>query len=167
MTAVELVLKNGLPVSFLARVAGEKGPGAIQGRYTWEEPALLAPPRTELTLGLFQIWLGQTREEIEPFVLSPSKREREADGSEWVYASGGRAVKYDPSGKVVTLAQTSGELLNGLKVGDEKARVLHLFPNATENRPETLTHQYPDGSRLDIPVYGGKVFGFWAVAAGH
>lgn len=167
MTGLELVIKDALPLSFTAQMAGEKGPQTIQGRYTWEDPVLQAPTQSNHYLGLFGVWLGETRDDLEPIRLVPAKREREVDGSEWVYASHGRSIKYDPTGKVVTLVRTEGGLLNGLSVGDEKARVLHFFPQAVETSPGILTQHYPDGARLEIPVYGGQVFGFWAVAAGH
>jgi len=158
-----------LPVRWEAMTIFNGTSMTMEGEYDWAEPLIPAapnPPGKERELGLFNVWLGETRAELEPIRFDPTERKKEADGSAWSLAEG-RAIKYDKTGKVTVLSQTEGELINGLAVGDDATAVVRfLGPVADANAP-VLSYRFPRGSRLEVHLQHGKVEEFRAVGVGQ
>lgn len=158
-----------LPVRWEAETISEGRRGKMEGTYEWVEPVIPADPRAPANnreLGLFQVWLGESKIDAEPLRFGASERRKEADGSQWAIGEG-RAIKYNPSGKVVVLSQTQGSLLNGLSIGDDANDVMRYFGPVPDPNQPVYTYRFPLGSRLEILFQEGKVSEIRAVAAGQ
>lgn len=158
-----------LPTRFAYAFDAEGRSRTTEGTYTWAEPVLPeVPPMTaETELGLAGIWLGQTRDHLEPISFDPIVRSKDPDGSEWVGDDYARSVKYDPTGRVVIISQSRAGLINGLRIGDDAAAVERYLGPATATTDSALVYRFPLGSRLEVYMHEGKVTKFWAVAPGY
>lgn len=159
-----------LPTRFAYTLLADGKRVSAEGSYSWVEPVLpvdIPPPTAERALGLMHIWLGSTRDDLEPISFAPSARTPVPDGSEWVVDDGNRGVKYDPSGRVVVISQSQAGLINGLQIGDDTAAVVRYLGPADEASESVMVYRFPFGNRLEVYLADGKVTKFWAVAPGN
>ena len=158
------------PVRFAAKYVDKERSVELVGNYAWVEPAIPndpSPPTKDQELGLFHIWLGETRDDIEPLRFVPALRTNDPDGSEWAVDDRARSVKYDPSSRVAIISQSRAGLINGLRIGDDAEAVERYLGPASEKRDSVFIYRFPFGSRLEVYLHDGKVTKFWAVAPGN